>query len=373
MKSLLFITPIAFCLISANLFAQKNIFNKKPLILAAKEHADIKLGGTEWNLERWRISPQIEHDTLTIALYSKQEEVAFRTDKDSIKFNIRAGETKSFYIKLNDAQPAHTLINAKPFQWDIISYEKNNIRKDLKFFYERPSNNYYDSLRHEFPLDEVIKNDHSDTEKILSVLNWTHHQWAHNGNNTPKGSNGLAILKEAREGGQFPCFAYSIVLRDQLSAAGFKARVLYLKTKDAETRKGSPGHVATEVFINDLNKWVFIDGQFNVMPTFNGKPLNAVEFQQVASKNYDKLVLRSKDNISKKDYIDFVYDYLFYYDTALDNRLLAKDALFTLEGKRNLMLVPVGAPNLTRIEFWKSKTDYCVYTHSLKDFYAKPM
>ncbi|TDQ09204.1 transglutaminase domain-containing protein [Pedobacter metabolipauper] len=364
---------LAFCsliLLSEHTIAQKQ-YKNEPLITAQKQNADISLG-KEWGISQWRISPQIAHDTLNVSLYSDQEQVGFRTDQDSIIFKIKPGETKSFYVKLGDAEPAHTIIVAKAYKWDQVSYNKKDKRKDIQLFFDKPATSYSDSLRQLYPLNEVIKNARTDQEKVMSILNWTHHQWKHNGGNSPKGSTGIAILNEAHAGGQFPCFAYAIVLRDQLVAYGYKARVLYLKTKDAENRKGSPGHVATEVYMNDLKKWAFIDGQFNIMPTLHGKPLNAVEFQQALSKNYEDVVFASKDEVSKRGYTDFVYDYLYYFDTTLDNRLLPADKRFTVNGKRSIMLVPEGAPNLTKISFWNSTVDYCVYTHSLKDFYAQP-
>ena len=33
-------------------------------------------------------------------------------------------------------------------------------------------------------------------------------------------------------------------------------------------------------FLKELNKWIFIDPQFNIVPTLNGIPLNGVEFQK---------------------------------------------------------------------------------------------
>jgi len=87
-----------------------------------------------------------------------------------------------------------------------------------------------------------------------------------------KTNDAISILKEAEEGRQFPCFAFAIVLRDQLNAMGFNARTVYLKSKNARRSKYPPGHVATEVYLNDLKKWVFIDGQFNVLPILDEIP-----------------------------------------------------------------------------------------------------
>lgn len=367
MKAPILIGFMAISALSFSTSAQKT-FNKKTLLLASNEQADILIG-EDWYLSRWRVSPQIERDSLKLKLYGKTEQFGFRTDKDSLRFKIKTGETKSFYVKLGVAAPAYTLISAEPYAWDHIAYDKKSRRDDLQFYFQGKDHVYFDSLRRQYPLDAELKKDKSDAERVLSIMNWAHHQWKHDGGNAPKGSDGISILNEAKAGGRFPCFAYAIVIRDQLIAHGFAARVLYLKTKDAEVRKGSPGHVATEVYLKDLGKWVFIDGQFNVMPMLNGKPLNAVEFQDALSNSYEKVVLASRDQVSKRNYTEFVYDYLYYLDTALDNRIAPAGGLAKLDGMRSVMLVPVGAGELKKISFWNSVLDYCVYTNSLNDFY----
>ncbi|MES2653803.1 MAG: transglutaminase domain-containing protein [Bacteroidota bacterium] len=368
MRTILVVLVVA--LFTNNAIAQKK-YQGKPLILAGKRNLTIGIGQERYP-ERWGISPEIANDTLKVPLYGKTEVVVFKTDIDSIKFTVKGGESKSFYIKLGDTKPAHTIITAKPFVWDQVNYSNVEARKDLTIYYRNSKSTYFDSLSRKYPIAQLIKKGQSDMQKVLSILNWTHHQWKHDGNNAPKGNDAISILNEVKAGGRFPCFAYAIVLRDQLISQGFKARVLYLKTKDASTRKGSPGHVATEVFLNDQKKWVFIDGQFNVIPTLKGKPLNAVEFQKALSNTYNEVVLASRDKVSKRGYTEFVYDYLYYFDTSLDNRGLPATQNFKLEGKTSLMLVPVGAPHLEKIDFWNSKVNYCIYTNSIKDFYTEP-
>ena len=125
--------------------------------------------------------------------------------------------------------------------------------------------------------------------------------------------------------------------------------------------------------LNDLQKWVLVDGQFNVMPFLNDVPLNSVEFQNAIGNHYDEfeLLSLSSEKTTKKNYFNFIYDYLYYFDTTLDNRY-EKSKKHMIDGKRSIMLVPLGAENLTHIDFWNMDVDYCVYTNSISDFYAKP-
>lgn len=346
------------------------LLNGLPTIRATNENIDYKIGD-DWVYEDWSIAPEIKNDTLPIICYRPKEAFKFRTDIDSIEFEIEPKKSKSFYVILNDSLFAHTIIQGVPFNPNRTSYDSIS-KSNINIAYQSDTNEYLSRLKKEYPLT-FITNDMSDKEAVLTVLNWTNNRWQHNGNNSPKKNDAISILDEAKAGGQFPCFAYAIVLRDQLNAIGYKARTVYLKSQDAAFRKSPPGHVATEVYLNDLDKWIFIDGQFNVMPTLNGTPLNAVEFQSAINNDYENLKLISLDNdiISKRDYINFVYDYLFYLDTTLDNRYHNGDKIKIGE-KHSVMLVPLGAENISHINFWKMDVDYCIYTNYIKDFYSTP-
>jgi hypothetical protein len=346
---------------------------KKPAVIKATSTETAFKVADDWYRGYWSIAPQVAHDTLEITCYSPTTNFLFKTDIDSIAFAIEVNTTKDFYVQLHDSLMAHTIIKSVPFKTQTLNYTDIE-DASIGFVYPKVDSDYLKNLRKAYPLnlDDLT----SDMDKVLYVLHWTNSRWKHNGNNAPKKNDAISILQEAEQGGRFPCFAYAIVLRDQLNALGFKARTVYLKTGDAKTRKGSPGHVATEVYLEDLQKWAFIDGQFDVMPTLDGVPLNAVEFQKAISTNFDAFQLKSltpeADKTSKTNYVNFVYDYLFYVDTTFDNRY-EREERHMVDGKASLMLVPSGAENLNYIKFWDMEVNYCKYTTSAKAFYAKPI
>lgn len=258
------------------------------------------------------------------------------------------------------------------FESNSVEYSYDDKIEEVKFIYENERSSYLNELQEKYSLDDIIEDNDDDMQKVLKILNWTNSRWKHDGRNSPKKNDAISILEEAQEGGRFPCFAYAIVLRDQLNSSGFKARTIYLKTKDAKRSKYPPGHVATEVYLNDLKKWIFIDGQFNVMPVINGTPINAAEFQKAITDQEPKLDLLSIDNpLEDGEYYSFVYPYLFYLDTTLDNRYNI-DKPYKVNGKSSIMLVPIGAKKLERINFWDMDIENCIYTNSILDFYAKP-
>lgn len=369
MKSKSIILLLTFTL-GACFSTKKLTYKGSPVINAKSDYSEYRIGN-DWYKGQWSIAPQVEHDTLKVLCYNSKETFEFRTDNDSIEFEIEPNTTKSFYVQMDENTYAHTVIEGIAFKATQLSFNRSR-NSSYTIKYQTEKSEYIEELKKMFPLD-FIKSKISDTEVILAVLNWTNSRWKHTGNNSPSKNDAITILNEAQEGQQFPCFAYAIVLRDQLSALGYNARTVYLKTQDAENRKSPPGHVVTEVYFNDLQKWVFVDGQFNVMPFLNDIPLNSVEFQDAIGNHYDEFELRSlsSEKTTKKNYFNFIYDYLYYFDTTLDNRY-EKSKKHLIDGKRSIMLVPLGAENLTHIDFWNMDVDYCVYTNSISDFYTKP-
>lgn len=168
------------------------------------------------------------------------------------------------------------------------------------------------------------------------------------------------------------------MLAVKLSEAGYHSRVLYLKAKTVETDKFAPGHVVTEVYSPSLQKWIFLDGQFNALPMLNGKPLNAVEFQHAIATKTDKITFYNRVNYNgspytNRMYYDFVCPTLYYLDFSFDSRIDTGDKKANkIKGKRNLMLVPVGASNPQKFGSFDGRIDYCLYTHNARLFYQKP-
>lgn len=343
-----------------------------PVIKATSNKANYRIG-TEWIKGQWNIVPKIPTDTLSIVCFSKTEEVVFYTDRDSIRFEVQPGDRHRFYVLLNDQSYALTEIKgiAPPKRY-ALPFDAMSKSNALQFLYERNKGNaYLAKLIEKYRIDTLVRNATSDTEKAISVLHWVHRQWKHDGSNQPKKSDALSILEEAKEGKNFRCVEYGIVTTACLNAVGLRARTLALKTKDVETRPSGAGHVLLEVYLNDIGKWALLDGQWDAIPFLNQVPLDAVEFQKAIAENYGKLEIRSSSELSKRNYVEWIYPYLYYFSVSFDNREgIAGDRL-KVNGKSQLMLVPVGAkqPKVFQI---KNKIDNCLYTHSINDFYQSP-
>lgn len=280
-------------------------------------------------------------------------------------------------ILLSSCSSFYQLINVSPSSTlKKISFSQELPNPLYQFYYaDTLANDYLSELRTSYQIDLLIKEKKSDLEKIMAVLDWTSKQWDHNGSNNPSKQDALTILKEAREGKQFRCVEYGIVATAALNSIGIRARTLGLKTRDVEKVMRGAGHVVSEVYSTELEKWIFIDPQFNILPVANGKTLNGVEFQKaIFNKNTDLKLINLQGELSKEEtenYINWVGKYLFYFDVLFDQKTLNSDKFTTINGMTKITLVPVGKKE-PRIFQRRYKIDYSYYTHSLNDFYRKP-
>lgn len=283
----------------------------------------------------------------------------------------------SFSILFSSCSSFFQLINISPSsRLKEISHTSETPNTLYTFFYaDTTANEYLRELRNQYIAELPVNGQQKELDKILEVLDWTSRQWEHNGSNNPSKSDALTILKEADEGKQFRCVEYGIVATSALNSIGIPARTLGLKSRDVEKVRSGAGHVVTEVYSKKLDKWIFIDPQFNMMPTLNGNPLNGVEFQkEIYSKNAGLKLVNKLGEVSKEDsenYIKWVGKYLFYFDVLFDQQTLDATKFKTINGLTKLTLVPVGykEPHIFQRKY---KIDYSYYTNSLNDFYQKP-
>ncbi|ACR79945.1 transglutaminase-like domain-containing protein [Kosmotoga olearia] len=192
-------------------------------------------------------------------------------------------------------------------------------------------------LREKYHLDEVVAGVQSDYEKLKRLMKWVHDRWKHNGNNEPSREDPLTMLEEASTGKNFRCVEYAIVTAAVARSMSFPSRVLGLMRKDVETATSGAGHVAVEVWMDEYEKWVFLDPQWDVIPELDGIPLNVVEFQAAITDNGSRLKLIGSSGTEKGVYLKWIAPYLYYFNYRVDQRF------FTEEEKKSglkIMLIP---------------------------------
>lgn len=224
---------------------------------------------------------------------------------------------------------------------------------------------YLVRLKTQYSLDAVTAGKGSDYERARALGSWVRSRWDHHGRNVPQKRDPISILEEAAAGSQFRCVEYAQVLSAALNAVGIPARVVGLMMADAATREVGAGHVVTEAWLPDRQKWIMIDPQWDITPELKGRPLNAVEFQQALASRAAGLSIDSRSGTAAERYYAWIAPYLFYFRIWVDARIP------TPASQRSLILVPQGAPPITVFQRSYPIADPA-FTHSLATFYGRP-
>ncbi|HTH49573.1 MAG TPA: transglutaminase-like domain-containing protein [Candidatus Limnocylindria bacterium] len=235
------------------------------------------------------------------------------------------------------------------------------------FRWSDPREPYLTQLRASEHLEAVIVGSATDFQKVQKLTAWAHGLWKHNGDNEPARNDALSILQEAREGRNFRCVEYSVVLAAALNAVGVPARVLWLRTADVETRPSGAGHVVVEAYLADRRRWILADGQYDAIPVLKDEPVNAIELQAALARGASGLHISSSSGTDEAMWFGWIAQYLHYFNVRFDNRTGSPDL-----SPEALMLVPVGAKE-PKIFHGIRPIKNTTYTHSTPSFYAPPL
>jgi Transglutaminase-like superfamily len=112
-----------------------------------------------------------------------------------------------------------------------------------------------------------------------ATLDWVTHRWKH-ANGHMEIDDAVECLRRVDEGQRFSCVEYSLVLAQALNALGLPARRLWLRQDNYQTGI-SRAHVVAEAWIDDLSRWVVLDGHNGLYWTGeDGAALGVVALQQ---------------------------------------------------------------------------------------------
>lgn len=119
----------------------------------------------------------------------------------------------------------------------------------------------------------------SGWQTAIAALGWVTQRWQH-GNAHIDVDDALHCLQRVDEGHRFACVEYSLVLSQALNALSIPARRLWLRQEPYHVGVGR-SHVVSEAWIDELERWVVLDGQNGVYwVDTDGTPLGAVELQR---------------------------------------------------------------------------------------------
>jgi len=250
-------------------------------------------------------------------------------------------------------------ISAPKLEFDL------NQTESAKFVWSDRNEIYLRQLNEAYKLDSLVNGIDEDFEKVGIICHWVHNLWEHDGINEPQKSDPASIIRQALEGQKFRCVEYSIVIQGCLTALGIQSRIVVLMREDVETVDKWGSHYVVEAYLNDLEKWCMVDGQWDAIPVRDGTPLDAVEFQQtLAREKYSVSLVKKTPNISNR-YFQWIIPSLFYFQYYLDNRVDG-----TERSEEKIILVPNGA-NHPKVFQVKWPIDHATYTNAVQLVYPK--
>lgn len=184
-----------------------------------------------------------------------------------------------------------------------------------------------DTLRNRYHLREVLGHDGDEFTKMKRLLNWVATRWVHDGSKMAPVRTALAILGEVDKGGRFCCANYADVLIGCMRSLGYPIRFVGLRSDDAAYNMGG-GHGCVEVWSNEYQKWILLDGQNNAWWETDSIPLSAYECHQLfTSGQEDKLKFvgqhENYDYNANKPNWDIYFYHVFNYWMGEDMQLVS--------------------------------------------------
>ncbi len=169
---------------------------------------------------------------------------------------------------------------------------------------------------------EINTKNYSDPAVFFTLMEWVCLQWKHHAiNQPPVGTSSYQILVNAKHGAEYRCQEYAQVLNDILISYGYISRIVQLFQPGASYGAPGSGHVGVEVWSNTLVKWIYLDPQWCMQISYEGKVFSFYELsEQLKNGNLAKLQFTTSEKVLQRDqqsaetyinsYAEFIQKYI---------------------------------------------------------------
>lgn len=241
----------------------------------------------------------------------------------------RVGKEAEFCETHNNKPLTYDLL--AEYQFDDQKYQKIDYQYDL---YNTNSREFFKTL---FNIEEV-DNINSDSKKAIWMLNQISTLIKHNGGSGLPNDRTVKALHEFSKNfsNAINCRGLAIILSEALRCVGLKAyhvTCLPYNTKDRDC------HVVTEVYCDDLSKWIMIDPSFNAYVMVDNQILNLAEFREALEKDYEIIASSSINHNGDQYTIDDYKNYMAKNTFRLKRNIKLSDGL-DHSGENCTYLVP---------------------------------
>ena len=214
----------------------------------------------------------------------------------------------------------------RPIYFDLLSEYKfgNSIYSEIDYQYVLNNKDSFNYFTKYINLEEVTKIS-LDSQKAIKCLDEISKLLKHRGNSgLPNDKDIVSLFKysESYDNG-INCRGLAMILAELLRCIGLKA---YHVTCMPYNIEDSDCHVVTEVYCEDLNKWIMLDPSFNIY-VYNDKILNVVEVRK-ALEIGEELKCYNKINHNGDTYsFDTYQKYMAKNTFRLFRAIISKDGL----------------------------------------------
>ena len=236
---------------------------------------------------------------------------------------------------------------------DSLPLVENQFTRRFKF--DSFDNPKLKQLREHYKLDEVVAPGKDEFERQVLLLDWVNHQFKKFGKPTANPRGAAEILHDVEAGHTFFCAQYADTFVSAAASLGWIDRPLALRRPD-NVGSGSTEHSSTEIWSNQLRKWVMLDPTFAMHVEKNGVPLSALEIRQEWFEHDARDIVfvlgKDRQKFHKSDMPVFRQRYPGFGDLSLDGGAVNVYAFIGYIPNTDLM---DSGPDYGRMFIWKDK------------------
>jgi hypothetical protein len=270
--------------------------------------------------------------------------------------SLGSADNSSWESLRSDPRFAALVARAKAVAWqpEPLAFDAGPAEQPVRMKRPAVESEPLRTLREAYKLDAVVAGATDDIDRVRRMCHWVHERTSHQGWNGELPSDALGLLRLAEKGGQWRCVEFGIVMAECLNAVGIPARTVGAKVRNVETELFGAGHVFAEAWLDDRQRWVFVDAQMDIVGVgSDGTPMNSVEFRDSLSQPNPPIAYHPALALC-----------LYYFDSNFD----------AANGKRtSIVLGPVGSKVPTKFQRVHPSPAPDRFTHRLADFYAPPV
>ena len=196
---------------------------------------------------------------------------------------------------------------APPYCYDLNPWHGVTFRKAINGRVVKPSIPFvYQDMTHikvrklfeRAGIGAMLETSNTELELIQKISDWANAQWGHMQPLPYATWDAIEILDRVETGDAYWCTFKAALFVQACNAAGLTARMLGINPRHRAA------HTVTEVYINNLRKWMLVDPWLNCYFERDGVPLSAREFHNAVD-DYAGIDLVFGDNGCGTEYWDF--------------------------------------------------------------------